>query len=105
MTTGILRHSTVNPPGVLGVTVVGTVSGVQSLSSSGQSSKPSHQDVALMQMLLVGQSTVPGGQGLQMQPHEGVSTLCKPCKKKEIGLIFYFFFQFGLEVYQQERSN
>lgn len=64
------------------VAAVGTDGVVHSISSSGQSSKPSHQDVALIQTLLVGQRTVSGGQGLQMQPHEGVSTLCR-CYSKE----------------------
>jgi hypothetical protein len=85
-TTGV-RCSTINSRGVptttggtvgKAVVVVGTVSVVQSLSSSGQSSTPSHQDVALMQMLLVGHRSVPEGQGLQMHPHEGVSSLCRP---------------------------
>jgi hypothetical protein len=74
------------------VTVAGADGVVHSLSSSGQSSRPSHQDVALIQMLLVGHRTVSGGQGLQIQPHEGVSTLCRPCKQEEIGFICFYFF-------------
>jgi len=73
------------------VAAVGRDSVVHSLSSSGQSSKPSHQDEALIQMLLVGQRTVPGGQGLQMQPHEGVSTLCRCYSKEKLGSFATFF--------------
>lgn len=86
------------------VAAVGTDGVVHSLSSSGQSSKPSHQDVALIQMLLVGQRTVPGGQGLQMQPHEGVSTLCRCYSKEKLGSFATFFFQFSSKIYQQEKN-
>ena len=82
----------------------GTDGVVHSLSSSGQSSKPSHQDVALIQMLLVGQRTVPGGQGLQIQPHEGVSTLCRCYSKEKLGSFATFFFQFSSKIYQQEEE-
>lgn len=90
------RHWCLNLPGVPStadgvvnneVVVVGTVGVVQSLSSSGQSSTPSHQDVVLMQMLLVGHRTVPDGQGLQMHPHEGVSSLCRPYDQNTFWLI------------------
>jgi hypothetical protein len=90
-----VRFSAVNSRGVPGATggfvinavvvvvvVVGAVGVVQSLSSSGQSSTPSHQDVTLMQMLLVGHRTVPDGQGLQTHPHVGVSSLCRPYDQK-----------------------
>lgn len=73
------------------VAAVGTDGAAHSLSSSGQSSKPSHHDVALIQMLLVGQRTVPGGQGLQMQPHEGVSTLCRCYNKEKLGSFATYF--------------
>lgn len=73
--------------------VVGTVGVVQSLSSSGQSSTPSHQDVALMQMLLVGHRTVPDGQGLQMHPHEGVSSLCRPYNQNTFWLTLLYPFR------------
>lgn len=86
------------------VAAVGTDGVVHSLSSSGQSSKPSHQDVALIQMLLVGQRTVPGGQGLQMQPHEGVSTLCRYYSKEKLGSFATFFFQVSSKIYQQEEE-
>lgn len=100
MVTRILKCSTLNSPGMVAADVemvVGMVGVVQSLSSSGQSSKPSHQDVALMQMLLVGQRTVLGGQGLQMQPQEGVSTLCRPCNQYENELISLFILQHLLQ--------
>jgi hypothetical protein len=74
------------------VAAVRTDGVVHSFSSSGQSSKPSHQDVALIQMLLVGQRTVLGGQGLQMQPHEGVSTFCRFCSKEILGSFVSFLF-------------
>jgi hypothetical protein len=87
------------------VAAVETDGVVHSLSSSGQSSKPSHQDVALIQMLLVGQRTVPGGHGLQMQPHEGVSTLCRFYSKEKLGSFVSFFFQFSSKMYQQEKKS
>lgn len=86
------------------VAAVGTDGVVHSLSSSGQSSKPSHQDVALIQMLLVGQRSVSGGQGLQTQPHEGVSTLCSCYRKDKLGSFATFFFQFSSKIYQQEKN-
>jgi hypothetical protein len=96
-------HGCVNSPGVPSVVdgvvsnavvVVGTVGVVQSLSSSGQSSTPSHQDVALMQMLLVGHRTVPDGQGLQMHPHEGVNSLCRPYDQNTSWLICLYPFRY-----------
>lgn len=86
------------------VAAVGTDGVMHSLSSSGQSSKPSHQDVALIQTLLVGQRTVLGGQGLQMQPHEGVSTLCRCYRKEKLGSFATFFFQLSLKINQQEKN-
>jgi hypothetical protein len=93
--TGVRCSAVNSPSGVVSnaTVVVGTVGVVQSLSSSGQSSTPSHQDVALMQMLLVGHRTVPDGQGLQMHPHEGVSSLCRPYDQYKILLICLYPFQ------------
>jgi hypothetical protein len=87
------------------IAAVGTVDVVHSLSSSGQSSKPSHQDVTLIQMLLVGQRTVPGGHGLQVQPHEGVSTLCRFYSKEKLSSLFSFFCQFSSNIYHQENKS
>lgn len=86
------------------IAAVGTDGVLHSLSSSGQSSKPSHQDVALIQTLLVGQRSVPGGQGLQMQPHEGVSTLCRCYSREKLGSFAIFLFQFSSKIYQQEKN-
>lgn len=67
--------------GVEGGRVVEGGNVVQSTSSSGQSTKPSHQDVVLMHTLDVGHSLVPSGQGLHTHPHVGVSTACSPYKQ------------------------
>ena len=56
------------------VTVVGTGVVVQLISSSGQSTTPSHHDVELTQTLVVGHSTVDSGQGLHTQPQVAVKT-------------------------------
>lgn len=63
---------------VVGIGVVSKTVVVQLVSSSGQSSIPSHQDVSLIQILLVGQSLVPSGQGLHTHEHSSVTTDCKP---------------------------
>lgn len=76
----VVGNSVVVGSSVVGgvVTVVGTGVVVQFISSSGQSTTPSHQDVELMQTLVVGHSTEDSGQGLHTQPHEAVNTPCNP---------------------------
>lgn len=56
----------------------GVVGTVQLVSSSGQSTIPSHQLDSLMQVPLVGHIIVPSGQGLQTHPHCAVISAVKP---------------------------